>query len=81
LISRHTVNFLLSERRDIAAAKRFFRNAVKNNGTPRVVTLDAYAAVTPSDGVTESDGDHAASGKDQIQQILEQYHRPRPSPD
>jgi transposase-like protein len=39
-----TVDFLLSERRDVAAAKRFFRNAVKNNGAPRVVTLDAYAA-------------------------------------
>src|SRR5246127_1987956 len=39
-----TVDFLLSERRDVAAAKRFFRNAVKNNGTPRVVKLDAYAA-------------------------------------
>jgi len=39
-----TVDFLLSERRDVAAAKRFFRNAIKNNGTPRVVTLDAYAA-------------------------------------
>src|ERR1700726_933927 len=39
-----TVDFLLSERRDVAAAKRFFRNAIKNNGIPRVVTLDAYAA-------------------------------------
>src|ERR1700736_2885705 len=27
-----TVDFLLSERRDVAAAKRFFRNAIKNNG-------------------------------------------------
>ena len=40
----HTVDFLLSERRDVAAAKRFFRQAMKNNGTPRVITLDAYAA-------------------------------------
>ena len=39
-----TVDFLLSERRDVAAAKRFFRQAMKNNGTPRVITLDAYAA-------------------------------------
>ena len=39
-----TVDFLLSEQRDVVAAKRFFRNAMKNNGTPRVVTLDAYAA-------------------------------------
>ncbi len=39
-----TVDFLLSEKRDVAAAKCFFRNAMKGNGTPRVITLDAYAA-------------------------------------
>src|SRR3954454_3848954 len=39
-----TVDFLLSERRDVAAAKHFFRKAMKDNGTPRVITLDAYAA-------------------------------------
>jgi transposase-like protein len=39
-----TVDFLLSERRDVAAAKHFFRKALKNRGAPRVITLDAYAA-------------------------------------
>src|ERR1700756_5228302 len=39
-----TVDFLLSERRDVAAAKRFFRKAMKVHATPRVITLDAYAA-------------------------------------
>ena len=39
-----TVDFLLSERRDVAAAKRFFSKAMKKHGTPRVITLDAYAA-------------------------------------
>ena len=39
-----TVDFRLSERRDVAAAKAFFRKAIKHNGTPRVITLDAYAA-------------------------------------
>jgi transposase-like protein len=39
-----TVDFLLSERRDVPAAKRFFRKAMGDNGTPRVITLDAYAA-------------------------------------
>ncbi len=39
-----TVDFLLSERRDVAAAKRFFRKAMENHATPRVITLDAYAA-------------------------------------
>jgi len=39
-----TVDFLLSERRDVAAAKHFFNKAMKKQGTPRVITLDAYAA-------------------------------------
>jgi transposase-like protein len=38
------VDFRLSERRDVAAAKAFFRKAMKHNGNPRVITLDAYAA-------------------------------------
>ena len=39
-----TVDFLLSRRRDFAAAKRFFSRAVKQHGAPRVITLDGYAA-------------------------------------
>ena len=39
-----TVDFWLSERRDVAAAKAFFRKSMKQNGAPRVITLDAYAA-------------------------------------
>jgi transposase-like protein len=36
---------MLSEKRDVAAAaKRFFRKAMKSNGALRVITLDAYAA-------------------------------------
>jgi transposase-like protein len=39
-----TVDFLLSERRDVAAAERFFCKAMKSKKTKRVITLDAYAA-------------------------------------
>ena len=39
-----TVDFYLSERRDVNAAKYFFRKAMKSVGMPRVITLDAYAA-------------------------------------
>jgi len=39
-----TVDFLLSERRDVTAAKRFFHKAMKSHLTPHVITLDAYAA-------------------------------------
>jgi transposase-like protein len=40
-----TVDLRLSTKRDIAAAKAFFRKAIKAQGsTPRTVTLDGYAA-------------------------------------
>ena len=39
-----TVDFLLSKRRDVAAAKRFFSRATKQQGVPRVITFDGYAA-------------------------------------
>jgi transposase-like protein len=39
------VDFRLSRRRDVAAAKAFFRKAFKNQGsTPQTITLDGYAA-------------------------------------
>ncbi len=39
-----TVDFLLSEKRDKAAAKRFFTRAIGNNGAPEKITLDGYEA-------------------------------------
>jgi transposase-like protein len=39
-----TVDFLLSEHRDIAAAKRFFTRAIEQYGTPETITLDGYPA-------------------------------------
>jgi len=39
-----TVDFLLSERRDIAAAKRFFIRATERHGAPVSITLDGYPA-------------------------------------
>jgi transposase-like protein len=39
-----TVDFLLSEHRDITAAKRFFNKAIQMHGTPEKITLDGYAA-------------------------------------
>jgi transposase-like protein len=40
----NTVDFLLSEHRDIAAAKRFFTQAIDRHGVPEKITLDGYAA-------------------------------------
>ena len=39
-----TIDFFLSEQRDIAAAKRFLPQAIKKRGVPEKVTLDGYAA-------------------------------------
>jgi transposase-like protein len=40
-----TVDFRLSGRRDVGAAKAFFRKAIKSQGSaPRTITLDGYAA-------------------------------------
>jgi len=39
-----TVDFLLSKRRDMAAAQRLFSRATRQHGAPRVITLDGYAA-------------------------------------
>ena len=40
-----TIDFRLSPRRDVAAAKAFFRKALNTQGrTPESVTLDGYAA-------------------------------------
>jgi putative transposase len=39
-----TIDFRLSERRDIEAAKRFFTRAVQRHGAPERITLDGYPA-------------------------------------
>lgn len=39
-----TFDFLLSERRDIAAAIRFFTDAIRKHGAPEKLTLDGYPA-------------------------------------
>ena len=45
-VDRHglTVDFLLGEHRDIAAAKRFFTRAIEQHCTPETITLDGYPA-------------------------------------
>lgn len=39
-----TIGFLLSERRDVAAAKLFFTQAIRQHGPPQRITLDGYPA-------------------------------------
>ena len=41
----NTVDFRLSPKRDVAAAKAFFRKALRTQGrAPLLITLDGYAA-------------------------------------
>ncbi|EFR2683607.1 IS6 family transposase [Salmonella enterica] len=42
----HTIDFLLTAKRDAAAALRFFRKAVRHHGEPEVVTIDKSGANT-----------------------------------
>ena len=39
-----TVDFMLSERRDLPAARRFFRKAIARNGTPERIVIDKSGA-------------------------------------
>src|SRR6185503_19713943 len=40
----HTVDFFLSEHRDIVSAKRFFTRVIERCGVPEKITVDAYPA-------------------------------------
>jgi len=51
-----TVDFFLSERRDIAAAKRFLQQAIEKRGVPQKITLDGYAASQVTVGELQKEG-------------------------
>jgi transposase-like protein len=51
-----TVDFFLSEHRDIAAAKRFFAHAIEKRGIPQKLTLDGYAASYIAVGELQEEG-------------------------
>ena len=75
-----TVDFRLSVRRDVAAAKAFFRKAIKTQGTtPCTLTLDGYAA--SHRGVRELKangtlpGDVTLRSSKYLNNVIEQDHR------
>jgi len=76
-----TVDFLLSRRRDIAAAKRFFSRATGQHGVPRVITLDGYARLASGGRQTERGWNATAPRTGAILQVFEQRGRARSSPD
>ena len=75
-----TVNFSLSARRDVAAAKAFFRKAVKcQQRCPRTITLDGYAASHRAVHALKADGSLPVKTKlrssKYLNNLIEQDHR------
>jgi len=52
-----TVDFYLSRKRDVEAAKQFLRKAMKNQRVPTKITLDAYAASHRAVAELRTDGE------------------------
>jgi len=74
-----TVDFLLSEKRDIAAAKRFFIKAIGNNEAPAKITLDGYKAAHQAVAELKAEGLLSAGVEVRtskyMNNLIEQDHR------
>ena len=76
----NTVDFRLSTRRDVGAAKAFFRKAIKSQGSaPGTVTLDGYAASHRAVREMKADGqipgDTKVRSSRYLNNLIEQDHR------
>ena len=73
------VDFFLSDHRDIAAAKRFFAQAIEKRGVPKKITLDGYAASQVAVGELREEGILPAKllvrTNRYLNNVIEQDHR------
>ena len=75
-----SVDFFLSQRRDVGAAKTFFRRALKKHGDPLSITLDAYAASHRAVRVMKKSGEihyqkMRVRSSASLNNVVEQDHR------
>jgi hypothetical protein len=74
-----TVDFFLSQNRDVKAAKSFLRSALKNTRVPTKITLDAYAASHRAVREMKEDGELPgrvkARSSQYLNNLVEQDHR------
>jgi transposase-like protein len=70
--SGQTVDFFLSPKRDVNAAKSFLRRAMKNTRKPAKITLDTYAASHRAVREMKEDGDFRGV---RIKYLLAQGHK------
>ena len=75
-----TVDFRLSSKRDVAAAKAFFRKAINGQrSSPRTITLDGYAASHRAVREMKADGqmptDTKLRSSKYLNNLMEQDHR------
>ncbi|KHJ65682.1 integrase, partial [Pantoea rodasii] len=74
-----TIDFLLTARRDAAAALRFFRKAIRHHGEPEVVTIDKSGANTAALATLNADKPAGESitvrQSKYLNNLVEQDHR------
>ena len=74
-----TIDFLLTAKRDAAAALRFFRKAIRQHGEPEVVTIDKSGANTATLAIVNANKSEeeiiAIRQNKYLNNLIEQDHR------